>query len=139
MTSQMKLPAVLIGLVLAGCGGSGIKTHPVVGKIETQSGDITPLAGHTVEVALDTSPEVRASGEIRDDGSFVLETLQGGKVLRGAVPGTYKARIVLSDDDASKRMLAAKTVPPRYLQFEKSGLSVHVPAGENVTFKILRR
>jgi hypothetical protein len=82
---------------------------------------------------------VRAAGQIQEDGSFELETLQGGAVLKGAVEGTYKARIVLADDDIGQRNLAAKAIPPRYLQFEKSGLSLQVPATENVSLKILRR
>lgn len=129
-----------IGVVaFSGCGGSGVKTHPVAGKIEVPSGDIKPLAGHTVEVVLDSNPAVRAAGQIQEDGSFELETLQGGSVLKGAVEGTYKARIVLADDDFSQRVAAAKAIPPRYLQFEKSGLSLQVPAAENVSLKILRR
>lgn len=126
-------------VVFAGCGGSSVKTHPVAGKIEIPSGDIKPLAGHTVEVALDSNPAVRAAGQIQDDGSFQLETLQGGSILKGAVEGTYKARIVLADDDIGQRNLAAKAIPSRYLQFEKSGLSLQVPATENVSLKILRR
>ena len=129
-----------IGVVaFAGCGGSGVKTHPVAGKIEVPSGDIKPLAGHTVEVVLDSNPAVRAAGQIQEDGSFELETLQGGSVLKGAVEGTYKARIVLADDDFSQRVAAAKAIPPRYLQFEKSGLSLQVPSAANVSLRILRR
>lgn len=133
------LAAAIVVVALPGCGGSGVKTHPVAGKIEVPSGDIKPLAGHTVEVVLDSNPAVRAAGQIQEDGSFELETLQGGSVLKGAVEGTYKARIVLADDDFGQRVAAAKAIPPRYLQFEKSGLSLQVPAAENVSLKILRR
>ena len=125
--------------VIAGCGASGVKTHPVAGKIAIQGAEVKPLAGHTVEIALDTNPELRASGQIRDDGSFELETLHSGTILKGAVAGTYKARIVLSDDDAMERLLAAKSIPARYLQFEKSGLSLQVPATDGVTLNVLRR
>lgn len=128
-----------IGIVVfTGCG-TGIKTHPVAGKIEISSGDIKPLAGHTIEVALDSDPKVRAAGQIQADGTFELETLQGGTVLKGALPGSYKARLVLADDDLKERILAAKAIPPRYLQFEKSGLSLQVPAPDAVSLKILRR
>jgi hypothetical protein len=137
--SAFVLIAALGIVVFTGCGGSGVKTHPVAGKIEIPSGDIKPFTGHTVEVVLDSNPAVRAAGQIQEDGTFALETLQGGSVLKGAVEGTYKARIVLADDDISQRNLAAKAIPARYLQFEKSGLSLQVPTTENVSLKILRR
>lgn len=138
-----ELTFVLVAAVgtaaFTGCGGTGVKTHPVAGKIEIPSGNIKPLTGHTVEVVLDSDPTARAAGQIQEDGSFELETLQRGAVLKGAVEGTYKARIVLADDDISHRNVAAKAIPPRYLQFEKSGLSLQVPTTENVSLKILRR
>ena len=126
-------------VVSAGCSKAGPKTYPLKGRIDVTAGDLQALAGHTVELALASNPEVRASGQIQDDGSFVLETLHGGQVLPGAAEGTYKARIVLADDDLAGKKLAAKSLHPRYFQFEKSGLAVQVPAAEVVSLKVTRR
>ena len=138
-----ELAVVLVAIAgvagFSGCGSGGVKMHPVAGRIEIAQGDAKPLAGHTLEVVLDSDPAVRAAGQIQEDGSFQLETLQRGSVLKGAVEGKYKARIVLSDDDLKQRTAAAKAIPARYLQFEKSGLSLQVPAAENVALKLLRR
>jgi len=123
----------------AGCGQAGPKTHPVKGRIELAGGDFKALAGHTVELALESNPHVRAAGQIQDDGSFSLQSLHGGAILAGAAEGNYKARIVLADDDLASRNVAAKAVHPRYLQFEKSGLGVTVPAAEVVSLKVTRR
>jgi hypothetical protein len=123
----------------AGCTRPGAKTYPVKGQLEVTGGDLKALAGHTVEVALVSDPQVRAAGQIQDDGSFTLETLQQGAILNGAAEGTYKARIVLADDDIAARNLAAKSLHPRYLQFDKSGLSLEVPAAQVVSLKVTRR
>jgi len=135
---SLSLVAAFTLSLLVGCG-SGVKTHPVAGKIEIPSGEIQPLAGHTIELALDSDPNIRAAGQIQPDGTFELETLHGGTVLKGALPGTYKARLVLADDDIKQKALATKAIPQRYLQFEKSGLALQVPATDAVSLKILRR
>lgn len=126
-------------LFSAGCTKSGPRTYPVKGQVEAPGVDLKTLAGHTVEIAFDSDPQIRAAGQIQDDGSFALETLQGGAILKGAAEGTYKARIVLADDDQASRNLAAKALHPGYFQFEKSGLSVSVPAAEVVSLKVTRR
>jgi hypothetical protein len=123
----------------AGCGKAGPKTHPVNGRIDVAASDLKALAGHTIELALESNPEVRASGQIQDDGSFAVETLHGGQVLPGAAEGTYKARLVLADDDIAAKKAATKSLHPRYLQFDKSGLVVQVPTAEVVSLKVTRR
>src|SRR5690349_7462808 len=101
-------------VVSAGCTQAGPKTHPVKGRIDATAGDLQALAGHTVELALESNPAVRASGQIQGDGSFTVETLHGGQLLPGATEGAYKARIVLADDDIAGKKLAAKALHPRY-------------------------
>ena len=126
-------------LASTGCNRAGTKTYPVRGKIEAAGSDTRALSGHTVELALETNPQIRAAGQIQDDGSFVVETLHGGLVLPGAAEGKYQARIVLSDDDIAGKKLVAKSLHPRYFQFDKSGLAIQVPAAEVVSLKVTRR
>jgi hypothetical protein len=81
---------------------------------------------------------VRASGEIKPDGNFELESLLDGKIRNGALEGKYLARIVLSDDPESRRTAAA-TINPKFLKFDSSGLTFEVPAKEPVQLQVLRR
>jgi predicted small lipoprotein YifL len=127
--TRFLLPA--LALALAGCGASGPKTHPVAGRIDLPGGDVTALAGSTVEVALASDPSVRGFGEIRPDGTFTLQSLRGGELKPGVPEGKYAARVIPNDEDAAARKKAAKAVAPRFLKFETSGLAVQVPpAGE---------
>ena len=126
-------------LAFAGCSPSGPAVHAVKGQVELTGGDIAPLAGHIVEVALASDPSVRASGEIKPDGKFQLESLLDGKIRSGALEGKYVARIVLADDDPQQRRTAAQTIHPKFLKFESSGLGLEVPAKEPVQLQVLRR
>jgi len=129
-----------IGLAcLLGCGNSGPKTYPVNGEVRLSGVVAAALAGHIIEASLDGEPTVRASGVIEPDGRFKLETLHAGQILTGAREGSYRARIVLSDDDARSLRVAKKTLPPRYFQFESSGLSFQVPASEDVKLEVQSR
>jgi hypothetical protein len=130
--------AVMGLLEVAGCSG-GPRTYPVRGKVELAAGDIQVLAGSNVEAALESDPTVRASGVIEPDGSFTLETLHAGAILKGAQEGNYQARIVLSDDDKEIRRQAARALAPRFLQFQTSGLSFQVPTQSGVTLIVAPR
>lgn len=130
---------ILVGALLfaaIGCGDSGPKTYPVNGSITLPGGNVAPLAGHNIEASLDGEPTVRASGVIEPDGRFHLETIQGGAVVKGAREGSYRVRLILSDDDDASRKLAKKAIPARYFQFDTSGLTVQVPANDDVKLEI---
>jgi hypothetical protein len=133
------LLAVIPLLTLTGCTQSGPPVHAVKGQVQLQGGDISPLSGHIVEVALASDPSVRASGEIKPDGKFELESLLEGKIKKGVLEGKYTARIVLADDDPQQRRTAFQTIHPKFLRFESSGLGLEVPAKEPVQLEVLRR
>jgi hypothetical protein len=143
--SMSKHWLVAAGLVVAtlfgttGCGPSGPKTHVVKGQVQLPGGDIKVLAGHALQVIQESNPQVQAYGEIKPDGGFALETYDKGEIRKGAYEGKYKARIVLADDDAEIRAQAARAVPPAYLQFETSGLTIEVPAKSDVKLPLVRR
>ena len=128
----------LLGL-LAGCGKDVPKTYPVTGKFVFPGGDVRKLAGHHVEAALEADPAVRASGVIGADGSFTLETLHAGTILRGAREGKYQVRIVPADEDDDGRKLRKPPVASRAFQFGNSGLSIQVPAASDVTLEVPAR
>jgi len=107
--------------------------------LELPQGDVSALAGHNIEVALESDPLVRAAGQIQENGVFTLETLAGGEIRKGAIEGNYKARLVVVDDDAESKRRALAAIDPRYLQFEVSGLSFHVPAKDVVKLQVSPR
>jgi len=89
--------AVMVLFGAVGCGSAGPTTYRVNGKVELVGGEVKHLAGHHIEAVLTGEPTVRASGEIQQDGSFTLETLHAGVILKGAREGNYQVRIILSD------------------------------------------
>lgn len=129
-----------IALVIAACVGCGSNSgiHRVQGQVQVAGGDASPLVGHLVEIAKADEQQVRASGEIKADGKFQLESLQAGQITPGTVPGKYLVRIVLADDDPQARQVAAAAINPRYLKFESSGLTVEVPASSAVQLQVMR-
>ena len=61
-----------------------------------------------------------------------LETLHAGVIRKGAQEGTYKARILLGDDeDRVARKKHRGALNAKYTKFETSGLECEVKAGSN--------
>lgn len=123
-----------IGVVISvgGCGGgSPIKTHPVVGKVELKDGDVAILTGSAVELKSEADENLRPFGNIDATGKFVVKTLYQGNQIEGAPEGKYKARIILgdqSDEGVPKRK--GDPFHKKYLEFATSGLSLTVPGGD---------
>lgn len=134
-------PAILLVLAATtiGCGTRGPRTHTVRGKIELTGADVASLVGSHVEAVSTDDPLLRASGEIREDGRFILQTLHAGRVLDGAPAGSYKVRVILSDDDPARRRQAAKAIARRFLDFEASNLTFDVPSSQEVVFTLASR
>lgn len=123
--------AVLLSVVgVSGCGRPDAPTYPVAGRVEVSGGDSAQLAGHHVELARDDDPTVRAAGVIDDSGRFAVETLDGGRVRGGAREGTYRARLILTDEGDGR---PKPKVPRKYLDFATSGWTVQVPPPGEVT------
>jgi len=121
---------------LVGCGPAGPKTHPIRGKVQLANADVKVLAGSHVEAVLETDTFVRASGEIQEDGGFVLQTLHKGEILDGALEGRFQVRIILNDDDAKLRRQAARAVAQRYLNARTSGVTLDVPTTNDVSITL---
>ena len=118
-------------VLLLGCSGPSIKTHPVSGKVEIKDGDVAILTGSGVEFVHETDESLRPSGNIDASGGFTVKTLHKGEILSGAPEGKYKARIILgdqSDEGVPKRK--GNVIHPRYLEFATSKLSFTVPGGD---------
>lgn len=119
-------------LLITGCTDPGPKLYPVSGKIQVSGGDTSSLEGSALEIASDSDNNIRSAGTIKADGSFVLETLQMGRMQKGAREGSFSARIVISDDDKAKQRAANKAVAKKYLKFDTSGWKIKVPVSSEV-------
>ena len=120
-------------LLLFGCSGSGIKTHPVSGKVNVKDGDAAMLTGSTVQLVREDDETIRPYGNIDASGSFTVKTPYKGEVVQGAPAGKYKARLMLgdeSDEGVPSRKGKGNVIHPRFLEFDKSGLSMTVPSGD---------
>jgi len=115
-----------------GCGSSGPTTYPAQGQVQLATGDSRVLAGHALEAALETDSQVRAYAEIGEDGRFALESLLQGTIRQGALPGRYRVRLILSEDDPERRRQAADFIPARFLQFDTSEFTIEVPAANSI-------
>jgi hypothetical protein len=60
-------------------------------------------------------------------------------VKQGLAEGTYKARIILSDEDFESRKKAAVAIAKRYQNFDTSGLTISVPSSSDVVFLITKK
>jgi len=131
------VPCVVVGACcLAGCGGPPAAEGPpavdFTGQVTfTKGGDVADLYGcqGSVEFECVERPDVHAFGEIREDGTFQLGTLEDGVSRAGAVEGTHRVRLNL--DDSAKNLVA-----PQFLSFERSGLLVKVPSDGPIQLKV---
>lgn len=127
--------AMLTLCVQAGCGPADLKS--LSGKVVLPAEETFQFAGEVVELRSQSGSNETAFGEILADGTFAVESLVDGKIVKGVKPGNYQARIVISDDDYEHKKIAGKSIPKKYLSFDSSGLSVQVPSSA-VTFELKR-
>jgi len=124
-------------LVFGGCqqvGPNGPAATPIEGKILfTRGGDPITLNGcqGTIELQSIERPDVLAVGPIEEDGTFEVATLEDGVVREGAIEGTHRVRLNLDES-------AQHLVDPRFLNFETSGITVHVPEQNPLEVKVWR-
>ncbi len=118
---------------LLGCGPAN---QPAAsGRILLPSSDVFTFADDTLELRSKNNPNQLAFGKIQPDGSFQIESLINGEVVRGAPAGTYQARLVIADDDYQHKQAAAKAIPKKFFNFDSSALVVEVP-GNNIQLSI---
>jgi hypothetical protein len=124
-------------LVICGCGQAGPQGRPAVpidGKIVFVRGGEASSLGECqgrIELQSVEQPDVLAFGEVQEDGTFHVATLEDGVAREGAIEGTHRVRLDLDDS-------AQHLVDPRFMSFETSGLVVKVPSEEPIEVKVWR-
>ena len=133
------LGIALVLSALAGCRDGGSKAVMVLGKVvyKPNGEPAALLAGGNVCLQSVTDPENKPVGRIDDDGTFFLGTTIGEKNLGGVLPGEYRVRVVPPQNEAGRT--ARGLIEPRYMSFEKSGVTQTIAAGKNeITIEVER-
>lgn len=134
-------------VVLIGCGSGAPAVYPVSGRIDFQKGgDLKKLAGATVEFESVADPLIRAYGEIKDDGTFVMTTQTAGVAQVGAVAGEHRIRILFEvhqdkdeeEDEGTVRPPPKLPIHHRFTKFENSGFKCTVPISGELVLKVSR-
>jgi hypothetical protein len=123
---------------LAGCGGGPPKIEgtAVRGKVVYKGkGKVAQLAQGKVRLRTNADPNLVIVGIIEEDGTFTIGASAPGKSAGGVPAGQYKARIEPPLDDEGR---PRRVVHPRYMDFDKSGLTVTVPPPGEVTLVVDR-
>lgn len=135
-TASFCVASCCLACGLLGCGGppsaEGPPAEDITGRLVfTKGGDIADLYGcqGSVEFQSVERPDVHAFGEIREDGTFKLATLEDGVGRAGVIEGTHRVRLNL--DDSAKNLVA-----PQFLSFERSGITVKVPSEQPIEIKV---
>lgn len=120
---------VVITLVLAGCGGSKIRTAPVNGKVTYKN---KPVPYGTVTF-IPESGGPPATGEIQPDGTFRMTTVTSGD---GAIIGKHKVVIVAMEDMGDRLPEERNPTPPpivptKYTSPATTPLTTEVKDGDN--------
>lgn len=121
--------SISLSLLCASCGKKGPPLYPVRGEVFF---DGKPAAGAIVVLhpaGDDAVDAPRPSGQVKEDGSFELDTFPHGK---GAPAGDYKVAIVWYDPKGEVNPQtgeAPSLLPARYASPATSGLGAHVDAG----------
>lgn len=125
-----------MAVVLSGCGPDLPKTYPVSGRVVLNDGDSGVMTGHYVEAVLEGDPNVRASGVIAPDGTFALDTLHAGTVIKGVQEGKYQVRILRAEEDDDGKKLKKPPIADRFFRFDASRLSLQVPSADEAILSV---
>ena len=133
------LGASIIFGVSGGCGskpqsGAGPATEPVRGKVVfTKGGDVKSLYDKQARIEFESidQPGVHAIGALEEDGSFTVATITPEGGSPGAVPGSHRVKLDLEDN-------AQALVAPRFLDAQKSGITIKVPSDTDIVVEVYR-
>jgi hypothetical protein len=116
---------LLLASLTAGCGSG---RYPVSGRVTYEDG--TPVESGTVIGEADVDGKlVGVQGNIEPDGSFRWGAERAGD---GAFPGNYRVLVMpraLGDSEKAAGMVPA--VDGKYGNFQSSGITIEVKAGNN--------
>jgi hypothetical protein len=89
-----------LAIALAGCGGNGLKTAPVSGRVTLNGkplADASVLFSPIPRLGVDNNPGPGSGARTDADGRFTLMLITG-KDVKGAVVGKHKVQIKMIPD-----------------------------------------
>ena len=114
--------ASLLLLILPGCGGSGVNTVPVTGKVTYQGSPMTH--GKVTFSPEDKKLGRPAEGIIDPEGNFSLTTIRADD---GALPGEYRVAVLAFVPGTANAVSRGKpAIPEKFFQHATSGLTATV-------------
>jgi len=125
---------VLLLWGLTGCGAGGPETYPVEGSVVFKDGDVSRLVGGRVEFQSVDDPDVLASADIEEGGSFSPVTLKDGRETPGLLEGTHRVCVLPPEDEEEGRPI----IDRRFQDFETSGLQYTAPGDEELVIEVTR-
>ncbi len=129
-SKSIALSLVLSTPLLCACGSGRPKPYPVTGKVVFSDG--SPLRGGTIMFQSRSKGDAvfNARGLIKEDGTFAITTFEPND---GAVAGEHRVLVRESApvNEFQPAAASARTVDPRYLSFDTSGLTVNVKEKSN--------
>jgi hypothetical protein len=122
----IRVALLLLALyILAGCGG---KTVPINGRAKFKDGsDVSALQGYEVNLQAEGGG-ASSYGTIEPDGMFKISTFGQND---GAVPGTHRVTVTPSASPDPDKPPPKPVIPPKYGEFETSGLTVEIKPGQS--------
>lgn len=133
MITRNACSVLAMALLLTGCGGGEptYDLHQVTGTVKYTDGSVP--AGEVAEVSFEPEPATpktkRATGKIKPDGTFILQTI---KPADGAFAGDYKVVVTVYKTYVGREALVAE----KFLTAKDSPLKVTVKPGEKNEFPI---
>lgn len=115
--ANARLAAVVAIALVAGCGGSGVSTVPVEGRI-TFNGQPPPTSGKITFAPLETFnnlPRRPGTAEFDADGAFTVTTFEEGD---GLIPGRYQANILCWREQPTLETRLSANYVPHTFRFE---------------------
>ena len=125
--SIARAAVAVAALVVASCGGGGVKLHPVSGKVFYLD---QPAEGATVvfQPLNSTADSLMPSGKVGADGSFTLSTHPHGE---GAPAGEYVALVTWYPPNARELDNPKNKLSPKYSSQADSPFRVTIKQGAN--------
>jgi hypothetical protein len=112
----MLMKAATITLMgVAGCGSGMPPTFPVKGRVVFKQGK--PVTDGRIQFQSAADPQIKALGDIDNDGSFLLTTYVGAKKVQGAPEGSYNVVVELERPTEVVALPSTYTVEPRENDF----------------------
>ena len=129
----MRIPALLLIGLTAGCGSDQLPTVPASGQVFIAGGD--PVRVGTIEFE-SVEHGITASARIQQDGSFTLGTYDAAD---GAVAGEHRViilQMVINDGRVDHTLDHGKPVDPRYANYGTSDLMATISQEGDTSLRI---